>query len=79
MSKKDIHVVPDGPGQWKGVREGGQRASFVVDTKKEAMDRARALAKKDGVELVPHLKDGTISNPNTYGPHDPNPPKDKHH
>lgn len=77
MTKKDIHVVPH-PDGWAVEKEGSQRASRVVDTKQEAMEIARDQARREQVEVVPHNKDGAISNPNSYG-HDPNPPRDKQH
>lgn len=40
------------------------------------MNWARDKARNDGAELIPHKKDGTIQNPNSYGG-DPCPPKDK--
>ena len=38
-------------------------------------ERQKEKAKQEGSELIPHRKDGTIQNPNSYG-NDPNPPKD---
>ena len=46
--------------------------------KKEAIDWSREVAKKSGLELIPHGKDGKIQNPNSYGP-DSCPPKDTKH
>ncbi len=59
-------------------REGGQRASSVHDTKKEALDAGRSLAQEAKVELVIHRGDGVIQNSNSFGK-DPNPPKDQKH
>lgn len=72
--KKDIHVVPH-PEGWATKTEGASKAGRVFQTKAEAMEQGREQAKREGVELVPHKKDGTIQNPNSYG-NDPNPPKD---
>lgn len=73
--KKDVHVVPNPNGGWKVERENSERASKLTETKQEAVDYGKELAKKDKVEFVPHKKDGTIQNPNSYG-NDSNPPKD---
>lgn len=77
MSKKDIHVVPH-PEGWATKKEGAEKAGRVFETKQEAMEQGREQAKRENVELVPHKKDGTVQNPNSYG-NDPNPPKDKKH
>ena len=77
MAKKDIHVVPHQAG-WAVKREGGQRASAVTDTKAEADKIGRGLARKDGVELVIHGKNGRIQDSDSFG-RDPNPPRDKKH
>lgn len=76
--KKNVHVVPNSDGGWKVIRENAERASKNTETKQEALDFGKNLAKKDGVELIPHKKNGQIQNPNSYG-NDPNPPKDKKH
>jgi uncharacterized protein YdaT len=80
MSKqRDYHVVPNKErGCWDVERERAKRSSGHFDTKSEAMERGRDLAKDTGVELVEHSKDGKIADPDSYG-RDPNPPKDKKH
>lgn len=75
MTKKDIHVVPHTDG-WATKKEGADRAGVVVDTQREAVERAREQAKRERVEVVIHRKDGTIRDSDSYG-NDPNPPKDK--
>ena len=42
------------------------------------MEWGRELAKKEGLELIPHGIDGKIQNPNSYG-NDPCPTKDTKH
>lgn len=73
---KNYHVVSNPEGGWDVKREGADRSSNHFDTKAPAMDRGRDLAQKSGVELVEHLRDGTIKDSDSYG-NDPNPPKDK--
>ncbi len=77
MEKKNQHVVPHGK-EWAVKGEGNKRATRVTKTKKEAIQRAKEIAKKRKSEVVIHNKDGTISNKNSYG-NDPCPPKDKRH
>ncbi|WP_096663440.1 DUF2188 domain-containing protein [Polaromonas sp. AET17H-212] len=77
MTKKDVHVVPHEDG-WATKKEGAGRAGVVVNTQKEAIERARDQAKREHVEVVIHRRDGTIRDSDSYG-NDPNPPKDKKH
>ena len=77
--RKEIHVVSNpSRGGWDAKRPHSDRASKHFDTKKEAMEWSRYLAKKEGLELSPHGTDGKIQNPNSYGP-DSCPPKDTRH
>jgi hypothetical protein len=75
---KNYSVGPHDDG-WAVKRDGAQRASSVHDTKVEAVKEGRGLAKESGGELRIKGENGRIQNSNTYGPHDPNPPKDKKH
>ena len=69
------HVVPDGD-DWKVEKEGASRASARCDTKHDAVDRGRDLAKGQGPsQLIIHKKDGVIQEERTYGGKDPFPPK----
>ncbi len=66
--KKQIHIVPNSDrGGWDAKRANAERASKHFDTKQEAMGWSRELAKKEGLEMIPHLKTGQIQNPNSYG------------
>lgn len=66
--KKQIHIVPNSDrGGWDAKRPNAERASKHFDTKQEAIDWSRELAKKEGLEMIPHLKTGQIQNPNSYG------------
>lgn len=78
-NRKEVHVVPNSErGGWDSKRENAERASKHFETKSEAVDYAKNQAKNIGAELIPHKKDGTIQNPNSYGG-DPCPPKDEKH
>lgn len=73
MSSKGQHVVPNG-GKWSVRRAGAERASGVFSTQKEAVERAREIAKNQGTELYVHGRDGRIRERSTFGK-DPHPPK----
>ena len=61
------HVVPADEG-WKVKREGAQKASATADTKQEAVERGRELAKSQELgQLVIHRKGGDIEKEWTYG------------
>lgn len=65
-----VVVHPQG---WALKREHAQAASKVFPTQKEAIDYGRALARKDGVELLIQGKDGRIRDRDSHG-NDPYPP-----
>ena len=73
MSGRGQHVVPAGD-YWAVRRAGARRASGVYQSLKAAIERARALAKKQGTELYIHGRDGKIRERDSYGD-DANPPK----
>lgn len=78
MSKKrDIHVVPHEDG-WATRKEGAERVSSTHSTQNAAINRAVGAAKKAGLEVVIHRKDGTIRDSDSYG-NDSIPPKDRKH
>ncbi|MDY4610694.1 MAG: DUF2188 domain-containing protein [Sphaerochaetaceae bacterium] len=77
MTRKEQHVIPNGD-RWGIKKDGAERCSKVFDRKSDAMDYGRDLARRQGAELIPHKKDGTIQNPNSYG-NDSCPPKDRKH
>jgi poly(hydroxyalkanoate) granule-associated protein len=60
------HVVPREDG-WAITKEGAARATSLHDTKNEAVDAARDLAREQVPSmLVIHKKDGTIQDTSTY-------------
>jgi hypothetical protein len=71
---KDQHVTPH-PDGWQVIGEGNTRATVVTNTKKEAINAGRAIARNQESELVIHNRNGKISNSDSHG-YDPNPPKD---
>jgi len=64
--RKEIHIVSNSNrGGWDAKRPNAERASKHFEKKQEAMDWSRELAKKEGLEMIPHRKDGQIQNPNS--------------
>lgn len=78
--KNDRHIVkhPDG---WAVKKPGAQRASDVLPTQKQAIERAKEIVRNQGGgEAVTHGRDGKIRDPDTVKPaKDPFPPRDKKH
>ena len=73
--RKTYHVIPGTDGCWKVKEEKASRASNSQETKAEAVERAKELAKNQGLgQVVIHKQDGTIQTEHTYGK-DPYPPK----
>lgn len=74
---KDVHVsrVPGGS-RWK-VSQAGEILS-THNTQGNAINRGRAEARRDQVDLVTHGRDGRIRSKDSYG-HDPVPPRDREH
>ncbi len=75
MDKKNIHISTAPEGGWQGKREGATRPSFQTSKKKDAVDKGRALCKKDKGTLVIHGKDGRIQSRDNCGS-TPTPGKD---
>ncbi len=72
--KKNQHVVPKG-NKWAVKGAGNEKYTKIVDTQKQAIDKAREIAKNQQSEVVIHKRDGTIRDKDSYG-NDPFPPKD---
>src|ERR1700731_1469565 len=70
---RNQHVVPRGGGGAVKA-EGGQRASSIHGTQREAIDRGREVSRNQRSELFVHGRDGRIRERDSHG-HDPNPPK----
>ena len=63
---RPVHVVPR-EGEWVVEREGATRASSRHSTQAGAEERARAVARREGAELVVHGRDGRIRQRDSYG------------
>jgi hypothetical protein len=75
--KQNIWISPRGS-DWAVKKGGAEKALKVTDTKQDAIEKGKDLAKKEGVDLIIQGRDGKIQSKDSYG-HDPNPPKDKEH
>ena len=75
MSKKNQHVVPHDDA-WAVKGEGNSRVTSAHDTQRDAVKRAREIARNQHGEVVIHRQDGTIRDKDSYG-NDPFPPRDK--
>lgn len=73
MTKRNQHVVPRDD-RWAVKGAGADRPTVVVDTQREAAERAREIARKQGTEVLIHGRDGRIRERDSYG-NDPYPPK----
>ena len=70
----DSHRVMKHDDGWQVKRDGGKRASHVVNTKKEAEQIARQISKNQGTELQIHKQNGQIQRRDSHG-NDPYPPQ----
>ena len=59
MAKKNQHVVPLGNG-WAVKGAGNERFTVITETKREAVEAARDIARNNHSELFIHGKDGRI-------------------
>ena len=75
MPKRNVYHVTRAENHWQVKKEKAERASKTFDTKAEAVDYGRELAKDQAPgQLKIHNKDGKIQTEHTYG-QDPYPPK----
>ena len=70
---KNQHVVPH-EGKWAVRGERNERVTEVFETQREAIDRAREIARNQDSELLIHGEDGRIRARDSYG-NDPSPPR----
>lgn len=73
MTRKGQHVVPTGR-KWAVRKAGSARTTETFATQREAIARAREIAKNQGTELYIHGKNGRIRQRDSYG-HDSYPPE----
>ena len=75
--KKNQWVSPQGE-KWIVHAEGNTNHTERFDTQREAIDRARDIAKKLGSEVIVQGQDGEIRSRDSHG-NDPYPPRDTQH
>ena len=66
----NIHVTPNGQGDWQVKRAGAERASAVFDTQAQAIKYGTNVAQNNQSEVFIHGRNGQIRERNTFG-HDP--------
>ena len=71
---KNQHVTPHPAGGWQVKGEGNSKATVRTSTQREAIDRARAISRNQGSELVIHRPNGRIRDKDSHG-RDPFPPR----
>lgn len=67
MAKKGTVETYYEDGQWKNKVGGNSRASNTADTKAEAQDVGRDMARSRDAEHVIKTKEGKIGEKNSYG------------
>ncbi|MEO5842936.1 MAG: DUF2188 domain-containing protein [Acidimicrobiales bacterium] len=63
----NIAVEPRPDGRWAVQRDGSKRAKSLHNTQKQAETAARAIAKREEIELVVKGLDGTIVRRDSFG------------
>jgi uncharacterized protein YdaT len=71
---KNQHVTKHPGGGWQIKGEGNQRATVITNTQREAINKARDIARNQKSELYFHGRDGKIREKDSHG-NDPHPPK----
>lgn len=64
-STNDQHVIPHN-NRWAIKKENSNQASYVFETKEEALNKAKDIAKNQSVNIVIHRKNGTIQDTIKY-------------
>ena len=77
MKGRNQHVMPHGD-KWAVRAEGSSRVTGTFATQRQAIDRARQIARNQRSELLVHGQNGRIRARDSLG-NDPFPPRDKKH
>ena len=79
MANKNVHVTyRRDEDKWQAKTVGKEKAAGLYDTKLEALNVGRGIAKNNHSELVIHDRHGVIRDKDSFG-HDPSSIKDKIH
>ena len=65
--QQNIGVEPRPDGRWAVQRDGGKRALSLHNTQKQAETAARAIAKREELEVVVKGKDGAVQRRDSFG------------
>jgi hypothetical protein len=63
----NVAVEPRPDGRWAVQRDGTKRASSLHNTQRQAETAARAIAKREELELVVKGRDGVIQRRDSFG------------
>lgn len=66
LTRNQYHVVSRVDGGWAVYRYRARRAARVFDAKTDALDFARAIARKNRSELVIHREDATTESRESF-------------
>ena len=72
---KNQHVVPHNK-EWAVKGAGNEKATAILSTQKQAIERAEEIAKNQHSDTKIHGRNGKFRAGNSYG-NDPFPPRDK--
>ncbi|BDQ12738.1 DUF2188 domain-containing protein [Sediminibacterium sp. TEGAF015] len=64
--RKNQHVVPHG-NNWAVKGAGNEKNTKIMPTQKQAIEKARAIARNQQSELVIHNRDGKIRDKDSFG------------
>ena len=65
--ESDIYYLsPHGEKGWKIIRQGASKASWVFNTKEEALKKAREFGRENKVAIIVKRKDGTVAESLNY-------------
>jgi len=62
---KDLYVLPK-DNEWAVKYEGADKSSFVFNTKEEAVEKAKEIAKENSTNLIIYRKTGSIQKKHSY-------------
>ena len=62
----NTHVIASSGGRWAVRRSGAPRATRVFESRGDAVDFARTLARAQHVRLFIHDRDGTVQHMDSY-------------
>ena len=67
---KAQHIIPSSTRGWEVRTEGGKQPDGVYDTQAEALEAAKAVARKHHSAVIIHSRDGRVRRQVSYSPAD---------